>query len=343
MLSLLVDISSILIGFSILSAMLLIGVYWFVYQAFEKTWLSKTACMFLLIGIACLQILHMQSLNGQLSVFELVEYRVLLLIVAPCFYLFAREILQINSRAHPLLVMHFIPLLLIPFVSYQVLIPLAFTVGTGYALWLTILVYRLKLQRQYFLLEFLTLVGFTIMALLVLLSGLCASFLGEQLFVMAYADLIGITLFVIIYIQLRFPEIMQKTVDAVVATYAASTLTKMDCEPLVARVKHLLAEQKVYHNENLSLSHLAEDLGLSSHQVSELINTYFGMGFSRLIRNYRVEEAKQQLVNEPKASVLSIGLAVGFSSQSNFYTAFRDLTGETPGQFRKRQGIQEPM
>ncbi len=116
----------------------------------------------------------------------------------------------------------------------------------------------------------------------------------------------------------------------------------MDCEPLVVRIKHLLDEQKLYRNEDLSLAHLAEDLSLSSHQVSELINTCFGMGFSRLIRNYRVEEAKRQLIEEPKASVLSIGMAVGFSSQSNFYTAFRDFTGETPGQFRKRQGVIEP-
>jgi AraC-like DNA-binding protein len=284
----------------------------------------------------------MRSLHHEISVFASVEYQVLLLIVAPCFYLFAREVLQVNPGAHLLLVAHFTPLLLVPFVGHEVIIPLAFTQGTGYALWLSIRVYRLKLQRQYFLLEFLTLVGFTTMAMMVLLSGLSASYIGEQLFVMTYAGLIGITLCVIIYIQLRFPEIMQKTVDAVVANYAASTLTKMNCEPLVARITHLLTEQKIYRNENLSLSHLAEDTGLSSHQVSELINTYFSMGFSRLIRHHRVEDAKRQLVDEPKASVLSIGLAVGFNSQSNFYTAFRELTGETPGQFRKRQGIKEP-
>ncbi|MES2674290.1 MAG: helix-turn-helix domain-containing protein [Pseudomonadota bacterium] len=342
MLSVLVNISLIFIGFSILSAILLLSVYWFVYKAFEKTWLSKVACMSVMIGIACIQVLHMRYLHNETSIFTSVEYRVLLCIVAPSFYLFSREILQVNPAAPLRLIIHFAPILFIPFINYKVAIPLAFTIGTGYALWLSIQVYRLKLQRQYFLLEFLTLAGFTIMALLVLVSGLCAAFIGEQFFVMAYANLIGITLFAIIYIQLRFPEITQKTVDAVVASYAASTLTKMDCEPLVVRIKHLLDEQKLYRNEDLSLAHLAEDLSLSSHQVSELINTCFGMGFSRLIRNYRVEEAKRQLIEEPKASVLSIGMAVGFSSQSNFYTAFRDFTGETPGQFRKRQGVIEP-
>jgi AraC-like DNA-binding protein len=45
------------------------------------------------------------------------------------------------------------------------------------------------------------------------------------------------------------------------------------------------------------------------------------------------------LVDEPKSSVLSIGLSVGFNSQSNFYTAFREIAGQTPAQYRKTQGI----
>ncbi|MDQ5945645.1 MAG: hypothetical protein QG619_1067, partial [Pseudomonadota bacterium] len=30
-----------------------------------------------------------------------------------------------------------------------------------------------------------------------------------------------------------------------------------------------------------------------------------------------------------------IGLCVGFTSQSNFYEAFREIEGMTPGQYRK--------
>ena len=37
------------------------------------------------------------------------------------------------------------------------------------------------------------------------------------------------------------------------------------------------------------------------------------------------------LCAEPSASVLSVGLSVGFSSQSNFYEAFREIEGMTPG------------
>lgn len=95
-------------------------------------------------------------------------------------------------------------------------------------------------------------------------------------------------------------------------------------------------QEKLYTHENLSLTLLAEQLNLTSHQLSELINTEYQQGFSKFIRQYRVEEAKKMLLAEPNASVLSISLSVGFSSQSNFYTAFRDISGVAPGQYRKK-------
>jgi AraC-like DNA-binding protein len=56
------------------------------------------------------------------------------------------------------------------------------------------------------------------------------------------------------------------------------------------------------------------------------------------VRRYRIEAAKKMLIDEPRASVLSVGLSVGFTSQSNFYVAFKEFTGFVPGQFRKQQG-----
>ena len=63
------------------------------------------------------------------------------------------------------------------------------------------------------------------------------------------------------------------------------------------------------------------------------------MGFSRLVRQYHVDTAKKMLISEPRASVLSVGLSVGFTSQSNFYVAFKEIAGSVPGQFRKQAGL----
>ncbi len=329
------------IGFSIFATVLLWMVYWWVFKAFDKTWLSKIACTTMLATLALLQFYHWQALDFSISLFDSSVYHALLFIVAPSFYLFSRELLQFNSRNYPLLIVHFLPLAVSPWLGGLIAIPLAFCIGSGYALWLCLALFRLRDQRQYFQLELLTFSAFTIIALIIFLSGLLTPWLGEGIYIHTYANLISLALFAVLYLQLRFPDITQKTCDAVAATYAASTLKNTDCIVLVERLKRLLADEKIYRDENLSLASLAELLELSSHQASELINTHFNLGFSRLIRQHRIDEAKQQLIDEPRSSVLSIGLAVGFSSQSNFYTAFRELTGETPGQFRKRMGISE--
>jgi methylphosphotriester-DNA--protein-cysteine methyltransferase len=65
------------------------------------------------------------------------------------------------------------------------------------------------------------------------------------------------------------------------------------------------------------------------------LNTKLNLGFSQYLRQQRIDEAKELLVSQPKASVLTIGLEVGFSSQSNFYEAFKEIAGTTPAKFRK--------
>ena len=65
------------------------------------------------------------------------------------------------------------------------------------------------------------------------------------------------------------------------------------------------------------------------------MNVHLGKSFARFLREQRVAAARRMLVAEPSASVLSVGLSVGFSAQSNFYEAFREIEGMTPGQFRK--------
>jgi AraC-like DNA-binding protein len=151
--------------------------------------------------------------------------------------------------------------------------------------------------------------------------------------------LISVSFALVLYLLLHFPDITSKTEEAVANTYAVSTLSNIDCGNVVAEIKRLFEQEKIYEDENLSLNKLAELTKLSSHQLSELINTQFEMGFSRLVRRYRVEAAKKMLIDEPRASVLSVGLSVGFTSQSNFYVAFKEFTGVVPGQFRKQSGI----
>jgi AraC-like DNA-binding protein len=165
--------------------------------------------------------------------------------------------------------------------------------------------------------------------------GFIVPLLNELDFVVGYSILISLAFFAITLTLLRFPSITTDVLEAVQAVYAESTLKNIDKPAVLAKLDALMTQDKLYTLENLNLELLAEQLELSQHQLSELINTEFQQGFSRYIRQYRIDEAKKLLLAEPNASVLSIGLSVGFNSQSNFYAAFRDIVGVAPGQYRK--------
>ncbi|RYE00683.1 MAG: AraC family transcriptional regulator, partial [Sphingobacteriales bacterium] len=121
-------------------------------------------------------------------------------------------------------------------------------------------------------------------------------------------------------------------------SYASSTLNNVNCDAVLSRLTALMEQQRIFVEAGLSLPLLAQQLELSTHQLSELLNSRMGKGFSRFLREARVSAAKTLLVEEPAVSVLAIGLSVGFTSQSTFYDAFREIEGMTPGQFRKLHG-----
>jgi AraC-like DNA-binding protein len=221
-------------------------------------------------------------------------------------------------------------------VPLDLALPIAMLGGMAASARLGHLVYKLRAQRRWFLLELRVLWLFAVMAVLIAVASLAAPALGWRYFAMTYAALISASFGLVLYLLLRFPDITSKAQEAVASTYAVSTLSLVDCDNVVEEIKRLFEKEKIYEDENLSLSGVADKTKLSSHQLSELINTQFQMGFSRLVRQYRVEAAKKMLIEEPRASVLSVGLSVGFTSQSNFYVAFKEFTGMVPGQFRKQ-------
>jgi AraC-like DNA-binding protein len=154
-------------------------------------------------------------------------------------------------------------------------------------------------------------------------------------FVLGYSISIGLAFLLAVHVLLRFPDIAGKTAEAVAVAYAVSTLARVDRERALARLRELMDVERIYTDESLNLARVAQALDLTPHQASELVNTQFGVGFSRYVREHRIAAAQRMLIDEPSASVLSVGLAVGFTSQSNFYAAFREIAGEVPGRYRK--------
>jgi len=134
---------------------------------------------------------------------------------------------------------------------------------------------------------------------------------------------------------LFFPKLLSDILLITELTYAKSKLSGVNIDQKVNELEQLMLVDQLFENEDLSLKLLADQLDLTTHQLSELINTKFEYGFPRYIREHRVRQAKNLLIEEPNSSILAISMSTGFKSQSNFYTAFKEITGISPGQYRK--------
>ncbi|WP_281979263.1 helix-turn-helix domain-containing protein [Tenacibaculum mesophilum] len=98
------------------------------------------------------------------------------------------------------------------------------------------------------------------------------------------------------------------------------------------KTKHL------YLDNNINLASLAEEMQITSHQLSYVINNGFNQNFYQFINSYRIEKAKKLLMDKSseKLSILGIAFESGFSSKTAFNTTFKKLTNQTPSEFKKQ-------
>lgn len=119
--------------------------------------------------------------------------------------------------------------------------------------------------------------------------------------------------------------------------YKSTTLTDRAGEHIYEKLRTYLANDKPYLNPELRLNNLAEQLGVNSHQLSQVINERGKMNFAELVNSYRIEEAKELILQGEK--VIDVAFAVGFNNKTSFYEAFRKATSQTPNEFKKQHQL----
>ncbi len=99
-----------------------------------------------------------------------------------------------------------------------------------------------------------------------------------------------------------------------------------------------------YLRENLggrlSLEDLAQHVGLSRSYLSTIFKSELGLTFTDYLNRMRVEKSRELLLN-PALTLADIASLVGYSDQSYFTKKFVQLTGQSPGQYRKKRGRNE--
>jgi AraC-like DNA-binding protein len=214
----------------------------------------------------------------------------------------------------------------------------AFAVNTGYYIWNvyeTRFLFRLNSPDFSGIFRYVALfqVGSVITPLLAMASLLT----HEILLLKISCSLISLTIIGGYIASIRYPEFfLPLQVEAQKQKYQTSHLKNVDIKALSARLDLLMREEKIYLDDKLSVKALASLLQVTTHQLSEYINVHHGKNFSGLLNDYRVEEAKALLANEPGMSVIEVAFASGFGTKSNFNSVFLKATGMSPLQYRRQ-------
>lgn len=308
---------------------------------------------FILIGLgAALPVLHIlliylycDALQNKLSIKRMALHLSIYLTYAGVFsYYSAIDDLDINglkllfSKEAPLWCKGISPSFLVVYVVYSIQI---FQLIKGV---------KFKL-RQFYSNEEITrvqwlnlwILSYLIMSVMIVLSILGSDFdlISEKLSFISVETAMSVQVFVVGQLGLnskfRFPEtvLINTSNDG---KYKASGLKKDALTSLKTELINIIETDRLYLNQDLSISDVARRLGIPVYQASQLINEGFKKTFFDLVNDYRIEEFKQRLEDESYNHLTLLGIAFdcGFNSKSGFYKTFKSFTGMSPSQYKKK-------
>lgn len=170
----------------------------------------------------------------------------------------------------------------------------------------------------------------SILVLLLVVKLIYKDDLGDHLF----AAYVTVPIYLISFQVISESGFFKQTSLADQQKYKTSSLTGEQQQQLLSRLTQLMNEQKLFLKPDFSLPLLADQLRVTVHQLSQVINDGLGKSFFEMTAEYRIEEAKRLLKEKPNIKVEEIAEEVGYNSKSSFNTAFKKLTGKTPSEWR---------
>jgi AraC-like DNA-binding protein len=155
--------------------------------------------------------------------------------------------------------------------------------------------------------------------------------------------LVSLMIYLIGYMGLKQPEIFAGHLIEGASDspedkkkYKKSALTEDIAKKYQMKLQVYMQNQKPHLNSNITLPQLAQNLSISVHHLSQVINDKMNQNFFEFINQFRVEEAKKMLTDPQNnnLTIAAIGYESGFNSNSSFNSVFKKATGKTPSQYR---------
>lgn len=99
-------------------------------------------------------------------------------------------------------------------------------------------------------------------------------------------------------------------------------------------------ENGVYRDTELTITRLAQRIGVQPYRLSLVINRAFGRNFSQLMHDYRLEFflERARAGDLERYTTLRVATEAGFPSKTTFHRVFRERFGTSPGEYVEQLG-----
>lgn len=143
----------------------------------------------------------------------------------------------------------------------------------------------------------------------------------------------------VLFKVLRRSEVLSGIPYVYKPKYVGSTLSEDQRTNCAEDLVSYMEREQPFLHPDLSVNQMAHSLGVSSKELSQVINQTFNKHFFDFVNSFRIEAAKKLLADPSNVmTVQEIMYAVGFSSKSSFNTIFKKKTNKTPTAFRNASG-----
>ncbi|MEE1030744.1 MAG: AraC family transcriptional regulator [Ruminococcus sp.] len=103
-------------------------------------------------------------------------------------------------------------------------------------------------------------------------------------------------------------------------------------EPIIKKIETSYADP-------LDVDELALEVHVTPQYLTRLFQRFTGYSVRSYITRYRINQAKEMLIDKPYHTVEQISFLCGYNDVSYFISVFKKQTGITPKQFRKMYGV----
>lgn len=97
-------------------------------------------------------------------------------------------------------------------------------------------------------------------------------------------------------------------------------------------------QERIYLDPNLSIVSLASHLATNRTALALIIMQVYGVNFRQLVARYRIDAAKNYMLQHPEAKQDEVALECGFITAQAFNQKFKELVGDAPRMWMVKQG-----